>query len=75
MAELTGSLLAIALSILSAIFLGTYLYFLWSFQKWKRNNVPYFEPSFPNGNRSPISKGVQFGEEIFNITVEAKKKG
>lgn len=75
MSIFTGSVLADIIGVLLSILFVIYIYFIWSFQTWRRKNVPYFDPNFPNGNRIPISKGVPFGEDIFNLGLKAKKKG
>lgn len=52
-----------------------YMYFKWSFQVWKRKNVPYFEPDFPNGNRQSLHKAVPIAVDVFRLTQKAKAKG
>lgn len=52
-----------------------YTHFKRSFQVWKRKNVPYFEPNFPNGNRQPLHRAVPIAQDVFNLTQKAKAKG
>lgn len=75
MALFTGVLLIDLLGFLVAIFTVIYAYFQWIYQTWKRKNIPYFEPSFPLGNKQPLSKGVPLGDDVFNTVAKAKKQG
>lgn len=76
MALFTGFILVDLLGIIVAIFAVIYAYFQWNFQIWKRQNIPYFEPTFPSGNRQIfLSKKISVGDDVFNIVQRAKKQG
>lgn len=74
MAILTGHIPYDILGIFVALFVIVYAYFKWSFQFWKRKGVPYFEPTFPFGNRQPF-KQISVGEEFFKACTKAREKG
>lgn len=75
MALFTGIVLIHVIGFIIAVFAAIYTYFQWIFRTWKRKNIPFFEPSFPDGNRQPFRKAVPFGEEVFHIVKRAKQKG
>lgn len=53
-----------------------YTWFQWSYQYWKRRNVPYLEPSFPFGNiNPPLNSKELIGEEIARLCRQAKANG
>ncbi|KAJ8932740.1 hypothetical protein NQ314_014437 [Rhamnusium bicolor] len=55
MAFSTGSFLLDLFGIVTALIAVGFVYFKWSYQYWKRRNLPYLEPSIP------------FGSHLFNI--------
>lgn len=75
MALLTGFILIDILAVTVAIFAVIYAYFQWTYLTWKRKNVPFFQPTFPLGNKQPLNKLVSLGEDIFLVVQEAKRKG
>lgn len=47
---------------LVALAIAVFAYYKYSFLYWKRKNVPYLEPKFPNGNtNSMVMRGISLG--------------
>lgn len=64
------------LAVLLALLIVVYTWFKWSFQYWKKRNVPNLEPRFPYGNTEPPARRtVDFGTNIHEICNKAKEKG
>lgn len=74
MSILTGSVFFDFLGIVVVVCVGFYAYIQWSYQLWRRKNVPYFPATFPYGNRQPIHK-TALGDDVFQLTKRAKEKG
>lgn len=72
MVFITGSII---IGVVVALLPVIYANFLWSYQYWKRKNVPYFEPKFPYGNLVKPSEPISMSENLFNIFEEAKMQG
>lgn len=68
-------ILILVVGIALALFGVTYAFFLWSFQKWNRKNIPSLKTRFPSGNLHVYCKGLSLSEDLFVIVDEAKKKG
>lgn len=75
MSILTGNLLIDIVGLVVALFSVLYAHFHRAYQIWKRKNVPYFQPTFPNGNRQPIWKDVNLAEDVFDTVQKAKQQG
>ncbi|XP_018577090.1 probable cytochrome P450 6a14 isoform X2 [Anoplophora glabripennis] len=76
MAFYSGSLLLDLLGLLIAVIAVGYAYFSWSYQYWKKKNIPYLEPVAPWGNfQSPFSTNKSFGEQMVDFYRQAKPKG
>lgn len=57
MAVLTGDFRLDLVALLVTVIVTIYLYFQWSYQYWKRKNIPYLEGFFPFGSiESPFKK-------------------
>lgn len=53
-----------------AILLVGYVYFIWSYQYWRKRNVPYLEPTVPIGNF-----GSMLGDIVSVFYDKAKANG
>ncbi|KAJ8913630.1 hypothetical protein NQ315_007347 [Exocentrus adspersus] len=70
----TGSFCVDLLAVTTALVAVAYAYFKWTYQYWKRQNVPYIEPRIPFGSlRNPFAESG--GEQIMEFYKEAKSKG
>ncbi|XP_044261565.1 cytochrome P450 6a2-like [Tribolium madens] len=50
-------------------------YYKWSYQYWKRKNVPFLEPSFPFGNTTnPLTRTETLGVTIQKVYQEMKNR-
>lgn len=71
-----GSYLLDLLGLLTALVAVGYAFLLWSFQYWKRRNVPHFEPKMPWGTgENPFMRTKTIGEEFTDLYRRAKKNG
>lgn len=60
---------------LVALALAVVAYYKYSFLYWKRKNVPYLEPKFPNGNtNSIVMRGISLGIYSKVLYKEMKKR-
>lgn len=62
------------LGVVTALLAVSFAYFKWTYQYWKKKNVPYFEPKIPFGNLSNPFR-VPLGDAIAEIYKKAKEKG
>nr|WCC58070.1 cytochrome P450 [Pharsalia antennata] len=71
-----GSFVLDLLAVLTALLAVGYAYLSWTFQYWKKRNVPYLEPVIPWGNfMSPFTKTKSVGQEMVDLYNRAKAKG
>nr|WCC58078.1 cytochrome P450 [Pharsalia antennata] len=77
MAFYLGSFLLDLLGLLTALVAVGYVFLLWSFQYWKRRNVPYFEPGIPWGTGgNPFKRNkLTIGEMFSDLYKRSKQNG
>nr|WCC58079.1 cytochrome P450 [Pharsalia antennata] len=76
MTLITDSFLVDLVGLVTAIVAVVYAYFLWTFQYWKRRNIPYLEPVIPWGNlENPTKRTMFIGDRFRYIYKEARLKG
>lgn len=69
-----GSILFNFLGVTTALLAIVIAYYKWSYQYWKKKNVPHFDPIIPFGNLSSPFK-VPLGDAMADIYKKAKEKG
>ncbi|KAJ8913632.1 hypothetical protein NQ315_007349 [Exocentrus adspersus] len=71
-----GSYMMDLLALVTTLLAATYVYIIWTFQYWKKRNVPYLDPVIPWGNfENPMSRSVSLSEDIARICQKAIAKG
>lgn len=69
-----GAILWNILGVATALLAVVYAYFKWSYQYWKRKNVPYFEGKIPFGSLgNPFT--IHMDESLTQMYNKAKAKG
>lgn len=74
MAIFTGDIMLDLLGLVVSLVVVVYAYFKWSFQYWKRKNIPYLEGSIPYGSVASPSKRL-LAEEFDDFYNIGKSKG
>ncbi|KAJ8913633.1 hypothetical protein NQ315_007350 [Exocentrus adspersus] len=76
MALYFGSAILDLLAVLTTLLAAVYAYMIWTFQYWKRRNVPHFDPVIPWGNmENPMNRTLSISEYITLLCKKAKAKG
>lgn len=74
MAILTGDIKLDLIGLFVSLVVVLFAYFKWSFQYWKRRNIPYLPGTIPFGSIIPPYKKV-LGHQFAEMYNDAKIKG